>query len=407
MRSKVCVPTLDYHALAEAIEGEPLPAALVDLDALDRNIDTLFALLGHGQTLRIASKSVRCPALLRHIIARGGARARGLMSYSARETAFLVQQGFDDLLLAYPCVHTHDLEQLAAANAGPAVARVVVDSAEQLEPLAACARRHQVTIPVVIELDVSYRRLWTRLHVGVRRSPLFAVEDVVALARRISGMAGLAFGGVMAYEAQIAGLTDDNPFARALDRPKRLFKRLSRRDVARRRAALATALAAAGSPPQLFNGGGTGSLRSCASEAALTEVTAGSGFLCSHLFDYYVDLDLEPAALFAVQVVRRPAPNLVTCHGGGYVASGESGRDRLPVPYLPQGLRLLDLEGAGEVQTPLVVPAGLRLELGAPVFFRHAKAGELAEHFNTYLLLRAGRVVGRAPTYRGLGHAFL
>jgi D-serine deaminase-like pyridoxal phosphate-dependent protein len=105
--------------------------------------------------------------------------------------------------------------------------------------------------------------------------------------------------------------------------------------------------------------------------------------------------------------VRRPGPNLVTCHGGGYIASGASGPDRLPVPALPPGLELLPMEGAGEVQTPLRVPRGVSLRLGDPVLFRHAKAGELAEHAAEYLLVRGDHLEDRAPTYRGLGHCFL
>jgi D-serine deaminase-like pyridoxal phosphate-dependent protein len=77
------------------------------------------------------------------------------------------------------------------------------------------------------------------------------------------------------------------------------------------------------------------------------------------------------------------------------------------LPALPPGLRLLSLEGAGEVQTPLELGRGVQLDLGDPVFFRHAKAGELAEHFSEYLLVRGTRVEARAPTYRGLGRCFL
>jgi D-serine deaminase-like pyridoxal phosphate-dependent protein len=163
-------------------------------------------------------------------------------------------------------------------------------------------------------------------------------------------------------------------------------------------------------PPSIFNGGGTGSVLHCAGEAALTEVTAGSGFVDSHLFDRYRGLSLAPAAFFALQVVRRPRPDIVTCHGGGYIASGQAGETRLPRPALPAGLCLLPLEGAGEVQTPLRLGDGsarARIALGDPVFFRHAKAGELAEHFAEYLLVRGDRLEGRAPTYRGLGHCFL
>jgi D-serine deaminase-like pyridoxal phosphate-dependent protein len=59
------------------------------------------------------------------------------------------------------------------------------------------------------------------------------------------------------------------------------------------------------------------------------------------------------------------------------------------------------------VQTPLTVPENVALRPGDPVFFRHAKAGELAEHFNEYLLVRGEVIEARAPTYRGIGKCFL
>jgi len=59
------------------------------------------------------------------------------------------------------------------------------------------------------------------------------------------------------------------------------------------------------------------------------------------------------------------------------------------------------------VQTPLRVPPGVSLAIGDPVLLRHAKAGELAEHFTEYLLVRGDRVEDRAPTYRGEGLCFL
>ena len=115
-----------------------------------------------------------------------------------------------------------------------------------------------------------------------------------------------------------------------------------------------------------------------------------------------------PAAYFALQVVRISDPGFVTCHGGGYIASGATGADRSPIPAAPGGLHLVPMEGAGEVQTPLAVSRDAPpLAIGDPIFFRHAKAGELAEHFREYVLVRGDRVVGRAPTYRGLGRCFL
>lgn len=396
-----------YRRLERAIQGEPLPCALVDLDALDNNARTLNAIAGDARkSLRLASKSVRCPRLLRYILESGRGVVRGLMTYTATETAFLAGQGFDDLLLAYPTAQRSDVDLLAGLSHEGALVSVVCDDEAQLDALGAAAARAGATVRVVVELDVSYRP-GGGIHLGGRRSPLHGPGDVVAFADKVRARKNLVVYGVMAYEGHIAGVTDKNPLTPLMNMPKRVVKLLSRPRVESARAETARRLREAGHDVVVLNGGGTGSLRWASAEEALTEVTAGSGYLDSQLFSYYRDLHLEPAAFFALQVVRRPVAGMVTCHGGGYVASGEAGPDRLPSPALPEGARLLGFEGAGEVQTPVQLPAGVDVPLGAPLFFRHAKAGELAEHFQEYLLVRGDRVVERAPTYRGLGQCFL
>ncbi|HYP48063.1 MAG TPA: hypothetical protein VEQ61_05450, partial [Thermoleophilaceae bacterium] len=87
--------------------------------------------------------------------------------------------------------------------------------------------------------------------------------------------------------------------------------------------------------------------------------------------------------------------------------SGAPGADRLPQPHLPSGLRLDSLEGAGEVQTPVLGAAAAALRVGQRVYLRHAKAGELCERFSTLHLLSGDRIVDEVATYRGEGRAFL
>lgn len=390
-----------YGRWKSAIQGERFPTALIDLDAVDTNVATLTAPLANAkQSLRIATKSMRCPDLVRYVREKIGARARGLMTFTAAETEHWANEGERDLLLAYPVARKDDVDALARANAVGAVASVVVDCEAHLELIARAAAEHGVTVPAIVEVDLAYRPLGPFVHLGVRRSPIRDAAGVVRLARKIADTRGLSFHGVMGYEGQIAGVDDVRAIARVV-------KARSKIDVAKTRAEIATELERAGLAPKIFNGGGSGSLVSSTKEAALTEVSAGSGFLDSHLFDHYRHLDLVPAIAFALAVVRKPAPGMVTCHGGGFVASGTPGPERLPLPYLPAGLSYLSLEGAGEVQTPLAVPKGVALELGDPVFFRHAKAGELAEHFAEYLFVRGDRIERRAKTYRGLGHVFL
>jgi len=93
-------------------------------------------------------------------------------------------------------------------------------------------------------------------------------------------------------------------------------------------------------------------------------------------------------------------------HGGGLVASGASGRDKLPTPWLPPALHLTGLEGAGEVQTPLTGPGAAHLRIGDLVWFRHAKSGEPFEHTTSVQLLSGTRFTEEVRTYRGHGLAF-
>ena len=158
-------------------------------------------------------------------------------------------------------------------------------------------------------------------------------------------------------------------------------------------------------PLRFVNGGGTGSIERTAAEPAVTEVAAGSGLFGPTLFDTYRAFKPRPAAFFVLPVVRKPTARVATALGGGYVASGAAGRDRLPRPVSPPGLKLDALEGAGEVQTPLLGAADLRV--GDRVWFRHAKAGELCERFDAVHLVAGGELVGSAPTYRGEGKTFL
>lgn len=397
-----------WEGIKSALSGERLPAALVDLDALDRNVDRLVRALGEtDKTLRVASKSVRHVGLLRHILERGGARVRGLLCFTLEEACFLHDQGFDDLVVAYPSVQRAALEQVADRVCRGASIRLMADHRAHLEAYGAAGRDAGCTIEALIDLDVSYEALRGRVHLGVLRSPIRSAKQAADLARAASRIGGLRIVGLMGYEAHVAGLTDDNPFSRSLTPVRRAIKRISIPRVATLRAEAVAALRSEGVEVAIVNGGGTGSVRTTAREACVTEVTAGSGFLCSHLFDYYDDNVCEPAAFFALEVARIPEPGVITCLGGGYIASGEPGWDRLPVPYLPEGLRYVSMEGAGEVQTPLRGRSHTPIYIGDPILFRHAKAGELAERFDRYLLLRDGSIVAREPTYRGMGRCFL
>lgn len=391
----------EYRQLTGALRGHALPAAFVDLAAFDANARTLRKRAGE-KPIRVASKSIRCVALLRRAL-ESGLDFRGVMCFSADEAAWLSGQGFDDLLVAYPTVNIAAVDAICARIAAGARIVLTADSAEHLSLLAQRARQAGVQIPVSIDMDMSLRL--PGLNFGVWRSPLRTPEALVALARLVADDAHLQLAAVMGYEAQLAGVPDAAVGAAARNRVVRLLKQRSRRVIRRRFSGMLRAVDEAGMRPPVVNAGGTGSLEFSAGMDGVTEVSAGSGFFNPWLFDGYGHFQLLPAAGFAVSVVRKPAADKVTCLGGGYPASGA--KAALPRPWLPTGLRLSATEGAGEVQTPVVGPGAVALEVGDPVLFRHAKAGELCERFNTLLLIDGHRVVDEVPTYRGEGRCFL
>jgi D-serine deaminase-like pyridoxal phosphate-dependent protein len=157
---------------------------------------------------------------------------------------------------------------------------------------------------------------------------------------------------------------------------------------------------------EFVNGGGTGSIETTGLDESVTEDAAGSGLIGPTLFDNYRRFSPAPAVLFALPVVRKPRHGIATLFGGGYIASGQAGKDRLPTPYLPAGLKLLGVEGAGEVQTPVSGRAAHGLRVGDRVWLRHTKAGELAERFTEYHVVEDGEVSRTVPTYRGEGRCF-
>ncbi len=397
-----------FEAWKGILKGERLPAMVVDLDAFDRNVERIASILaspGSEHLLRVASKSVRVPALLKRVLSRGRP-FQGLMCFAVEEARFLAQQGFDDFLIAYPTLQDSDLRLLKELHQEGKSVSLVVDSLSQIERLQSAMSGIDRPLSVILEVDMALRFFGGRVHLGVRRSPVRSVQDVLAFFEAAARFSSVKVTGLMGYEAQVAGLGDRNPVNRFLNPIIRLIRSLSVKRVARLRREISEALAARGIRLPIFNGGGTGSLSYAIHEPWLTELTAGSGFFDPHLFDHYSNLRLEPSCYFVLQAVRIPDPGWVTCQGGGYIASGSPGWDKVPVVAWPEGSTLSKDEGSGEVQTPVRLAAGASLQLGDPVFFRHAKAGELAERFSEAILIQNGKIVDRVKTYRGHGQCY-
>ncbi len=401
------VPQQTHERYEEAFAEVEAPFAFVDLDAMWANAAEMLGRAG-GKPIRVASKSVRCRALLATILGRDEKGFRGLMTFTLPETLWLAERGFENLLLAYPTADTGALGELALRSAAnPAGAPIVtVDCVEHLDAIDSVLGAQAAPVRVCIDVDAGWWALGGRVKVGPKRSPIHTVEQAVGLAREVEKRPQMQLVALMAYEGQIAGVGDLPPGRRLRGATIRFMQRRSATELAKRRAAIAAAMGEV-ADLEIVNGGGTGSLELTAAEDAVTEVTAGSGFYAPALFDHYSRFSLTPAAGFALPIVRKPEGGTVTALGGGYLASGSGDPARLPVPWLPAGLRLDPEEGAGEVQTPLLGPPTADLRIGDRVYMRHAKAGELCERFDSLYLVENGEIVDEVATYRGEGKAFL
>ncbi len=398
-----------YGIYKDVFKGHRFPLAFVDLDKFDRNIAYVARTQAEtGKSIRVASKSLRCLELLKRVFKKGGPAFQGVLAFTMEEAKFLIDNGLDDIIVAYPSTQISDLDIFVEKTRWGANLSQVVDCQEHLRVLSRAGEKAGVLLNLCLDIDMSYRPLGRITHLGVRRSPVHSVDQALEMARAARELPGVRFVSAMGYEAQIASMNDNYPGQGVKNRVVRLFKNQSVKELTRRRKMIVDRLRAEGIDLCVVNGGGSGSLVSTGRDDSVTEVTAGSAFFAPGLFRYFHEVAFEPAAFFGLQVTRMPVKGVVTCQGGGYVGSGEVNVNRLPWPVLPQGLEYLSMEGAGEVQTPLTLPRDCpKLALGDPVFFQHAKAGELCERFNQIHLIEKNKIIGTTPTYRGQGHAFL
>ena len=398
---------MEAYERFEAIFSEiQAPFAFLDLDAVWANAADMLR-RSRGKPIRIASKSVRSRPVLERLLDLDPG-FHGILGFTLPEAIWLWDQGFRDIVVAYPTTDRACLTRLARITSeDPDEAPVVmVDSVEHLDLIEEAATSFVAPVRVAIDIDLSWWPLGGRLKIGPKRSPIRTAEQAVALAQEIDQRERTRLVGLMAYEGQIAGVGDNVPRKAINNLLIRAMQSQSAEDIEERRAEIVTALSEV-AQLEFVNGGGTGSIELTAAEWAVTEVAAGSGFFAPILFDHYRAFTLRPAAMFALPIVRRPGPGVATALGGGYLASGVGAKDRMPVPYLPSGLRLDPHEGAGEVQTPLRGSAANRLRIGDRAYFRHVKAGELCERFNKLYLVTGMTIRDEVPTYRGEGKGFL
>lgn len=411
-------PDVFWPSLSAATARLDPPLGVLHLPALRHNAhDMLRRAAGAPgaprKAIRVASKSVRVRSVLDAVLALPG--YAGVLAYTLPEALWLAEGDaehppIEDVVVGYPTADRGAIARLAGSPELASRVTLMVDSLAHLDLIDAVVPPAQrETIRLCLELDSSWLAPVLG-HVGVYRSPIHSAASARELAAAIAKRPGFALVGMMGYEAQIAGQGDNPPGKPAWGATLRWMQRNSRDELLPRRGEAVAAVRGV-ADLEFVNGGGTGSLEFTASDPSVTEIAAGSGLFGGHLFDTYRSFHPAPAASFALSVVRRPNPETATLLGGGWIASGPPGPDRLPAIAWPTGLSMVAREMAGEVQTPVTGAAASVLRVGDRVWLRHTKSGELSEHVDGFHLVDTvdgrAQVVGVAATYRGDGRVFL
>lgn len=395
----------DYSYYNSILKGKHWPCAILDLDILEYNTHEILGEV-ESKKIRIASKSIRSIEVLKKIISIKPEAFSGIMAFTIDEAFFLAENGFKDILVGYPTMQLGNIKKVADFLKKGVQVTLMVDLVEHIEAINEIGKEQDVIFPICLDIDMSVQ--FPGIYFGVLRSSLNRKEALPPILSKLATSQYVKVIGLMGYEAQIAGVGDRKKGEIIVNSIVRLLKKKSIKKIAKRRHYFVNEIERfTGNSLKIVNAGGTGSINSSKNEEWVNEITVGSGFFSPSLFDYYKEFRYKPALFYAIEISRNPKDNVWTASGGGYIASGSVGKDKSPTPYLPMEIHLYKNEGVGEVQTPFKYKGDEKLKLGEPIFFRHAKAGELCERFNELIVLSNGEIVNHFRTYRGEGKSFL
>ncbi len=179
-----------------AVEEVDTPCLLVDLDALERNIDRMASFVKENNLrLRVHAKTHKSPDIANYQIAKG---AVGVCCQKVSEAEAMVRGGVRDVFVSNEVVNPRMIDRLAALSKQARVL-VCVDDIDNIDDLDKAAQRYNTTLEVLVEADV-----------GAGRCGVQPGEPVLPLARKVSKAKGLKFSGLQAYQGKAQHVHDFN-----------------------------------------------------------------------------------------------------------------------------------------------------------------------------------------------------
>lgn len=326
---------LDAH-----IDELDTPALLVDLDALEKNIETMARYIrGVPAELRPHEKTHKCPIIAHKQLAAG---AIGITCAKLGEAEAMAAAGIRDILIANQVVGEPKVTRLVNLVKHSDVIVAVEDSGN-VKHLAEAARAKGVRLNVIIEVDVGNNRCGTA-----------PGKPTLKLAREIAGHPSLKMRGLMGYEGfcqNIIGFEERREKATGA-----MAKLVSTRDL----------LDDKGFSTEIVSAGGTGTHMITAEHPGVTEVEAGSYIFMDVTYRRVEGLEMyDPALTVLSTIVSTPRPGVVICDAGRKTITFEPNR---PMP-LVKGLEGIVYEASSEEHGRLSIEGASGLRVGDKIEF--------------------------------------
>jgi D-serine deaminase-like pyridoxal phosphate-dependent protein len=287
--------------IGRSLDEVETPAAVVDLDRLEANLERLQSYAdSHAIALWPHTKTHKSPEIGLRQLALG---AGGLTVAKTGEAEVFHEAGAPRILVHYPPLGSDKWDRLARLAAEGVELTVAVDSFAPAEGLSAALGRAGARAELLVELDV-----------GLHRTGQVTPAGAIELAQRLSSLPGVEVVGISCYPGHCRGDAET------------IRSRLAAADALMREAR--DAFTGAGIPSDLISGGSTPT-RYLTHETSTNELRAGTSALLDRVAGpSEPGSGLDACALWVeVTVVSDAVPGQIVIDAGSKTLTSDSHPD--------------------------------------------------------------------------------
>ena len=357
-------------AIGQRLDEVDTPALILDLDAFEKNLQTLAETAGGAVRIRPHAKTHKCPEVAKRQRALG---AVGQCCQKVSEAEAMVDGGIEDVLISNEVVGARKLARLSALSRRARIG-VCVDDAGNVRDIAASGAR----VDVYVELEI-----------GMGRCGVAPGEPALALAREIGRHHGLRFAGLQAYNGRAQHVRGSSERQALIEKGAAAVR--STRDLLKKNRIECPIVTGAGSGTFMFE------VRS----GAWDEIQPGSYAFMDVDYgrnEWAAPLPRFEHALFVLStVMSRPRRDLAIVDAGLKASSVDSG-----MPQVWQRPGLTYLRASDEHGWVEVAPQGAAPALGEKLLLVPGHCDPTINLYDYYVCVRRGKVEALWPiTARG------